>query len=80
MAYKVLGEEFSRIGYLIDLPVDGAFFEILNSPWMSEFLKEQDRILNKCKHYVFRFYDETVEIIAQEFVFEQLKEPPIFNS
>ena len=33
-------------------------------------------ILDKCKHYVLQFYDETIEIIAQEFVFEQLREKP----
>ena len=38
--------------------------------------KEETRILDKCKHYVLRFYDETVEIIAQKFAFEQLKEKP----
>ena len=79
VAYKVLGEEFSRTGYLINLPVDGAFFEILDSPWIREFGQGQARILDKCKHYVLRFYDETIEIIAQKIIFEQLKEKPIFN-
>ena len=55
---------------MIDLPVGGAFFEILDSPWISEFGKEQDREnLDKCKHYVFEFYDEIIEIIAQNLVF-----------
>lgn len=76
VAYKVLGEEFSRTGYLINLPIDGAFFEILNSPWIEEFGQDQARILDKCKHYVLRFYDETIEIIAQNLTFEQLKEKP----
>jgi len=79
VAYKVINEEFSRAGYLINLPIDGAFFEILNSPWIREFGQEQDRILDKCKHYVLQFYDETIEIIAQYFVFEQLKEKPASN-
>ncbi len=79
VAYKVMGEEFSTTGYLIKLPVDGAFFEILDSPWIREFGQERSRILDKCKHYVLRFYDETIEIIAQDFVFEQLKEKPIIN-
>ena len=39
VAYKIVSEEFSRSGYLIDLPVDGSFFEILNSPWIEEFRK-----------------------------------------
>jgi len=79
VAYKVISEEFSTIGYLLNLPVEGAFFEILDSPWIREFGQEQARILDKCKHYVLRFYDETIEIIAQDFVFEQLKEKPIIN-
>ncbi len=79
VAYKVMGEEFSTIGYLIKLPADGAFFEILDSPWIHEFGQERSRILDKCKHYVLRFYDETIEILAQDFVFEQLKEKPIIN-
>jgi hypothetical protein len=79
VAYKVIGEEFSTTGYLIDLPVEGSFFEILDSPWIHEFGEERSRILDKCKHYVLQFYDGTVEIIAQNYVFEQLKEKPIFN-
>lgn len=80
VAYQVSGEEFSREGYLINLPVEGAFFEILDSPWIAAFGKDKSRILDKCKHCVFRFYDETIEIIAQNFVFEQLKEKPIFDN
>ena len=79
VAYKVFSEEFSMVGYLLNLPVEGAFFEILDSPWIHEFGREQARILDKCKHYVLRFYDETIEIIAQDFVFEKLKEKPIIN-
>lgn len=79
VAYKVSNEEFSRAGYLINLPNDGTFFEILDSPWIREFGQERARILDKCKHYVLRFYDETIEIIVQDFVFEQLKEKPIIN-
>jgi len=78
VAYKVISEEFSISGYLINMPIDGAFFEILDSPWIREFGPEQGEILNKCKHYVLEFYDETIEIIAQDFIFEQLKEKPNF--
>lgn len=79
VAYKIINEEFSRTSYLINLPVDGAFFEILDSPWIREFGQEEDNILDKCKHYVLRFYDETIEIIAQDFIFEKLKEKPFIN-
>lgn len=78
-AYKVCGEEFSATGYLIKLPVEGSFFEVLDSPWMIDFKKYHDKILDNCKHCIFQFYDETVEIIAQNFVFEQLKGKPVIN-
>ncbi|MDR3624508.1 MAG: hypothetical protein P4L16_05160 [Chlamydiales bacterium] len=77
VAYKVITEEFSTTGYLINLPVEGAFFEIIDSPWIHEFGEHHDRILNKCKHYIFQFYDETLEVVAQNFVVEQLQGKPI---
>ncbi|MEL7432197.1 MAG: hypothetical protein AAGI90_06725 [Chlamydiota bacterium] len=76
IAYKVTSKEFSRGNYLKHMPIEEGFFEVLDSPWMSEFGKEENKILDKCKHYVLLFYDETVEIIAQKFAFEQLKEKP----
>lgn len=78
VAYKVISEEFSTIGYLLQLPIEGAFFEILDSPWINDFGQEQASILDKCKHFL-QFYDETIEVIAQGFTFEQLKEKPISN-
>ncbi len=44
VAYKITNEEFSRTGYLMKLPVDGAFFEILDSPWMQEFQGDLTKI------------------------------------
>jgi hypothetical protein len=79
IAYKVFSEEFSRAGYLVKLPTEGAFFEILDFTWKHEFGQEQASILDECKHYVLQFYDETVEMIAREFIFEQLKERPILS-
>ncbi len=38
--------------------------------------KRYDIFLDKCKHYVLQFYDETIEIIAHNFAFEQLKNKP----
>jgi hypothetical protein len=76
VAYKVLSEEFSRTGYLMGLPIEGAFFEIQDSPWISEFVQYNDIIINKCKHYVLRFYDETIEIIAQDYIFTKLNKVP----
>lgn len=73
---KVFAEEFSIERYLIKLPVEGAFFEILDSPWIVELEQKHSRILDNYKHYVLEFYDETIQIIAQKFIFEQLKEKP----
>lgn len=58
------------------LPVEGAFYEILDSPWVEEFYGYNKNTLDKCKHYIMQFYDETVEVIAQDFMFEKLKEKP----
>lgn len=79
VAYKVISEEFSTSGYLLNLPAEGAFFEIIDSPWIHELGPESSRILDKCKHYVLRFYDEAIEIIANTFFFEQLKDKPIYQ-
>lgn len=73
IAYKVISEEFIDTGYLMNLPVESAFFEIYDSPWIQEFERIVSKNLDKCKHYVLKFCDETVEIIAQKFIFEQLK-------
>lgn len=75
-AFKLTSEELSTRGYLINLIVDGAFFEILDSPWIEELGGENSRILVGCRHFVLKFYDETLEIIAQKLEFEQLKEKP----
>jgi len=77
VAYKVITEEFSSTGYLINIPVEGAVFEVTDSPWIQEFGSETNQILSKCRHYILQFYDETIEIIAKNFIFKQLKEPPI---
>jgi len=72
-AYKVVGEEFFRVGYLRNLPREGSFFEVLDSPWIKELGEFGNRMPVDCKHYVLQFYDETVEIIASKFIFEPLK-------
>ncbi len=76
IAYKVFSEEFYMRGYLMDLPVEGAFYEISDSPWVSEFRDYKAEVIEKCKHYVFQFYDEVVEVIAQECSFEKSNEKP----
>jgi hypothetical protein len=74
-AYKVISEELSTTGYLINLPADGAFYEILDSPWLAE-LGNKDRILSGYRHFVLQFYEETIEVIAKHLYFEQLKDKP----
>lgn len=76
VAFRVLSEEFSRSSYLLDLPTDGAFFEILDSPWIAELADRKAEVLSKFMHYVLRFYDETIEIIAQKSFFEKLDTKP----
>jgi hypothetical protein len=76
MACKLVGEEISRFNYLSETPTDGAFYEILESPWIIELSVHRPEFFENCKHYVLQFYDETIEIIANEFIFEQLKERP----
>lgn len=76
VAYKFICEEFSSVGYLENLPVEGAFYEIVDSPWLNEFNDFQSETINKCKHFVLQFYDATIEIIAQNLSFEPLKEKP----
>lgn len=76
IAYKVISEEFSTTGYLIDMPTEGVFFEILDSPWIHD-IGEHERITGGCKHYVLNFRDEIIEVIAQKLIFDQLKEKPI---
>jgi hypothetical protein len=71
-AYKVVGEEFSTIGYLSEIPADGSIFEVLNSPWMNE-LFEDEKINEKYSHYVLFFYDECVEVIAHKFYFNKIE-------
>lgn len=75
-AHKLINEEFGRSGYLAKLPNNGAFFEIQDSPWMIELAKDQSCFLKKSKHYLFKFYDETLEVIAQKLTNEQLREKP----
>lgn len=76
VAYEVVGNEYAMKDYLLKLPDKGIFFEILDSPWISKFGDYKAEILAQCKHYVFRFYNETIEIIAQNFYFEKLNEKP----
>lgn len=80
IAYKVTVKEIARNEYLMNLPIEGAFFEILDSPWIAEFGQEKLGILDRCKHYVLKFNNKIIEIIAQKFIFEESIENPEINS
>lgn len=72
IALKITSEEFTADKCLRSLPVDAAFFEIDDSPWINELMYTKKDILKKCKHFVFCFYDETIEIIAKEFTQQKI--------
>jgi hypothetical protein len=77
ISYKLTCEEFSKVGYLRKMPVEGAFYEIIDSPWLDEFkVCNRDNIINNLKHYVLQFYDETIEFLAEKLIFKQIKEKP----
>lgn len=73
---KLLNEEFSTAGYLTNLPIEGAFYEIKDSPWIDEFPPVFEYIFANSQHYILRFYDEAIEIIARELSFERLPDRP----
>ena len=77
ICYKLTSEEFSTVSYLLKLPIEGAFYEISNSPWLEDFrICNRDDIINQRKHFVLQFYDETVEILAEKLTFKPVKEKP----
>lgn len=79
IAYKVVGKEISENKYLMSLPLEGTFFEILDSPWIAEFGPDKPGILERCKHYVLKFGNKIIEIIAQKFTFDECVEKSQIN-
>ena len=74
IAFKVTSHEFSfHLISLDQMPDQGAFFYIDDSPWLNE-LKKVDRpeILDYCKHYVLFFYDEVIEVISNQLKFKKI--------
>jgi hypothetical protein len=80
VAFKVITEELGTLSYLISLPVDGAFYELSESPWLLELINTDVHFVKKAKHYVFCFYDEVLEVIAPSFTIEQLTNQSHHNS
>ena len=72
IAIKITSEEFTADKCLRALPVEGAFFEIADSPWIEELMYAKKEILEKCKHFVFCFYDEAIEVIAEGFALDKI--------
>ena len=52
--------------------MEGAFYELINSPWHLEILKTDADFVRKTKHFVFYFYDQVIEVIAPGFTVEEL--------
>jgi hypothetical protein len=71
VAFKITSEEFTI--HLKNTPKNGSFYLIEDSFWISDLNKTNSSILEKCKHYVLFFYDETLEVIAQDLVYEKIK-------
>lgn len=66
-AYKVTSEEFSTTGFLASLPLEGGFFEAIESPWMGELSQGGSDQLAGSHHFIYCCYDEVIEIIAKDF-------------
>lgn len=60
IAYQVISEEFSRNDYLINMPVEGAFFEILDSPSANTNFSGKDRKKLVTLHHVARKIGATI--------------------
>lgn len=68
VSFKVTSEEFIGVGVLAKLPNDGSFFEVKESEWVEE-IADGDQSLNY-KHFIFCFYEEVIEILAEDLSFE----------
>jgi hypothetical protein len=73
LAFNLAAEEFALGRFLLKLPVEGAFYEIIDSPWIAEMELKFSKNLSKYKHYVLEFYDEIIEIILEKINFRSIK-------
>lgn len=72
VSYQVTAEEFgSLIGIFYELPIEGAFYEIKNSQLIERYLAGGKPAF-QLKHYLFCFYDEFIEVIAENFRFTEI--------
>jgi hypothetical protein len=70
VSYKVTSEEFIGVGALAQLPNNGSFFEVNDSAWVNE-ITDGDQSL-KLRHFIFCFYEEIIEVLAEELEFKDL--------
>lgn len=70
VSYKVTSDEFIAGGLLEKLPDDGSFFEVKDSSWVNELADGEQSL--KLKHFIFCFYEEILEVLAEEFNFNDL--------
>lgn len=64
ISIKITSEEFTSDKLLRELPEAGSFYEVIHSKWIEELMFSKNEILCKCKHFVFCFYDEVIEVIS----------------
>jgi len=71
IAFKVTSEEFTA--HLENVPIEGAFYIIENSPWLENLRTLDKDVLNKCKHYLMFFYDDVFEVVSKDMICEMIK-------
>jgi len=68
-AFRITTEECA-IRIIEQLPQCGGFFEVQDSPWLSELGRQEVSFLDRSKHYVVACYDEIVEVVAWDALIE----------
>ena len=56
---------------LKSLPATGAFYEVVDSPWLLELGHGVVHYMEHAKHYVICSYDEYVEVVATRYSIEE---------
>jgi len=70
-AFKCTAEESgAAVRGSLPLPVEGAFYEVTDSPWLRELGLGKLAYLSRAKHYVICCYDEIVEVVASDHAIE----------
>lgn len=70
-AFKCVTEE-SASSLLGSLPTKGAFYEVVDSPWLRELGQGSLEYMSKARHYIICCYDEVLELVATRHGIEQL--------